>query len=97
MARSQVKICELVAQHLANQMANGVGDVPAWPAGPLFLFLGHEVAEVGNAGGNGKPDAVHEGGDRGQGPTDDGVEGEDYGAESHEEGANGLAQGVCPG
>lgn len=65
MVRSQVKICELVAQRLANQMADGVCDVSAWAAGPLSLLLGHEVAKVGQPGGNGKPNAIHEGGDCG--------------------------------
>lgn len=63
--RSQVEIRKLCAHRLAYQVADSVGDVSVGAAGLVSVFLRHEMAKVGQAGGNGKPDAVHQGGDGG--------------------------------
>lgn len=96
-AHSQVELCKLCAHHVADHVADVLGDVSPWAPRLLFLFLRDDMAKVRQPGGDGKPDAVHEGGDGGQGPADDGVQREHYAAEGQEEGADGLAQRVCPG
>lgn len=55
------------------------------------------MAEVGQPGGDGKPDGVDEGGEGGKCAADDGVYSEDYAAKGQEEWADGFAQRVCPG
>lgn len=97
MIHSQVELCELHAHRLVDQVPDGVGDVPARAPGLHPVFLGHEVAQVGQPGGDGKPDAVHECGDGCQGAADDGVQDEDKRAEGLEERGDDLAQRVCTG
>lgn len=74
LTRSRVEIRELVVQNLTDEMTDGLGDVPTWAAGPLSLFFGRKVAKVGNPGGNGEPDPIHQSGDRGQGPANNSVQ-----------------------
>lgn len=95
--QSQVELRELFAHCVADQVADEAGDVPARAADHLLVLLGYEAAEVGQPGGDGKPDAVYQGGEGGEGPADDGVYSEDDAAEGDEEGADGFAQRVCPG
>lgn len=94
---SQIELCKLCAHHVADHVADVLGDVSPRAPGLLFLFLRYDMPKVRQPGGDGKPDAVHEGGDGGQGPADDGVQREHYAAEGQEEGADGFAQRVCPG
>lgn len=95
-AQSQVELCELCAHHIADHVANMVGDVSTRAPGFLSLFIRDDMAKISQPGGDGKPDAVHEGGDGGQGPADNGVQREHYAAEGQEEGADGLSQRICP-
>lgn len=96
MVHSQVEVCEPCANRFADHVTDVLGYIPARPPGPLPVLLGHEVAEVGQPGGDGEPDAVDEGRDGGQGPAHEGVQREDYAAEGQEERGDGLAQRVCP-
>lgn len=96
-AHSQVELCELCAHHIADHVADVVGNVSTRAPGFLSLFIRDDMAKISQPGGDGKPDAVHEGGDGGQGPADNGVQREHYAAESQEEGADGFPQRVCPG
>lgn len=93
---SQVELCELCAHQIADHVADVVGDVSPRAPGLVFLFIRYDMPKVRQPGGDGKPDAVHEGGDGGQGPADNGVQREHYAAEGQEEGADGLAQRICP-
>lgn len=93
---SQVELCELCAHHIADHVADVVGNVSTRAPGFLSLFIRDDMAKISQPGGDGKPDAVHEGGDGGQGPADNGVQREHYAAEGQEEGADGLAQRICP-
>lgn len=93
---SQVELCELCAHHIADHVADVVGNVSTRAPGFFSLFIRDDMAKISQPGGDGKPDAVHEGGDGGQGPADNGVQREHYAAEGQEEGADGLAQRICP-
>ena len=58
---------------LADDVVKALGDMPTRAAGLLLCLLGRELTEVGQAGGDGEPDAVHDGGDGGQCAADEGV------------------------
>lgn len=72
---------ELREHPVADKVGDEFCDVTVRAPGLHLLLLGHEVAKVGNPGSDGQPDAVHEGGDGGERPSDDRVKRQDYGAQ----------------